>query len=419
MVGGTGAIGRAVIERTGEPRPPRAERGATCDRGGRPEVETRTADIMDIGAGQAGDRGRTVIYQCAAPEYTRWVEGFPTLRRTHDAANKQGRRLVASRTCRCTGRANGPLRETTPMDATGRKGSLRAHLSGDCSRATRPTPRVAMGRASDYFGPGGMNSAAGEQFFPAIAVGKGPHSIGRLDQPHALSYLHEHRCQVVTLGGHCEADGKVWRLPAARPDRGRMGGASGRDRRSRSAAVDHHEPMVVALGLFMPLLRELRETLYQWEQPWIVDDSKFREAFGRRRPMSTRAFAAHSAGSPARSTQPTMGTWEPSSSCWWWRGWPLWRAVRTCLVFRQTGEVRKPCRPGGAHRSGTPEPCRASVPLAFLTPIADLLGWLEPIPFLDSDAVRWVRLGLHVVGIVGKLYAQWAVGASWLRTSIR
>ena len=38
--------------------------------------------------------------------------------------------------------------------------------------------------------------------------------------------------------------------------------------------------MLVALGLFMPLLRELRETLYQWEGPWVVDDSKFRTAFG-------------------------------------------------------------------------------------------------------------------------------------------
>jgi nucleoside-diphosphate-sugar epimerase len=38
--------------------------------------------------------------------------------------------------------------------------------------------------------------------------------------------------------------------------------------------------MLVALGTFMPLLRELRETLYQWEHPWLVDDSKFRQAFG-------------------------------------------------------------------------------------------------------------------------------------------
>ena len=39
-------------------------------------------------------------------------------------------------------------------------------------------------------------------------------------------------------------------------------------------------PMLVALGVFMPILRELRETLYQWQGPWVVDDTKVRAAFG-------------------------------------------------------------------------------------------------------------------------------------------
>lgn len=37
---------------------------------------------------------------------------------------------------------------------------------------------------------------------------------------------------------------------------------------------------VKAVGLFMPLMRELNEMLYQWEEPFIVDDSRFRARFG-------------------------------------------------------------------------------------------------------------------------------------------
>jgi hypothetical protein len=33
------------------------------------------------------------------------------------------------------------------------------------------------------------------------------------------------------------------------------------------------------MGLFMPEMREYRHTLYQFTDPWIVDDSKFRAAF--------------------------------------------------------------------------------------------------------------------------------------------
>jgi len=35
-----------------------------------------------------------------------------------------------------------------------------------------------------------------------------------------------------------------------------------------------------ALGLVQPSLWELLHTLYQFTDPWIVDDSKFRTAFG-------------------------------------------------------------------------------------------------------------------------------------------
>ena len=33
------------------------------------------------------------------------------------------------------------------------------------------------------------------------------------------------------------------------------------------------------MSWFNPMIREMKEMLYQWEQPFIVDDSKFREAF--------------------------------------------------------------------------------------------------------------------------------------------
>jgi hypothetical protein len=34
------------------------------------------------------------------------------------------------------------------------------------------------------------------------------------------------------------------------------------------------------VGLFNPLVRELNETLYQFERPFISDASKFESAFG-------------------------------------------------------------------------------------------------------------------------------------------
>ncbi len=44
--------------------------------------------------------------------------------------------------------------------------------------------------------------------------------------------------------------------------------------------------MIGMAGLFKPLLRELNETLYQFERPFITDASKFQGAFG---PFETTA----------------------------------------------------------------------------------------------------------------------------------
>jgi len=34
------------------------------------------------------------------------------------------------------------------------------------------------------------------------------------------------------------------------------------------------------VGIINPLVRELKETDYQFEDPWVVDHSKFERAFG-------------------------------------------------------------------------------------------------------------------------------------------
>jgi hypothetical protein len=33
-------------------------------------------------------------------------------------------------------------------------------------------------------------------------------------------------------------------------------------------------------AMFVPLMRELDEMLYQWDEPFVVDDSRFRARFG-------------------------------------------------------------------------------------------------------------------------------------------
>jgi protein-S-isoprenylcysteine O-methyltransferase Ste14 len=96
----------------------------------------------------------------------------------------------------------------------------------------------------------------------------------------------------------------------------------------------------------------------------------------------------------------------------------LWLAIvagfRSYFIYRRTGEVRTP---PSARRGSAQWWARVistiAILLAYLAPIADLLEWLEPIRVLDRDGVRWLGFGLYVLGIIGTLYAQSAMGDSW------
>jgi hypothetical protein len=37
--------------------------------------------------------------------------------------------------------------------------------------------------------------------------------------------------------------------------------------------------MVKAMGVFVPLVREVGEMLYQWDEPFVIGDRRFRERF--------------------------------------------------------------------------------------------------------------------------------------------
>jgi nucleoside-diphosphate-sugar epimerase len=96
-----------------------------------------------------------------------------------------------------------------------------------------------------------------------------------------MSYLPDMARAFVVLGTRPEADGRVWHLPAADALTGRqIIAAAGR------AAGTSSKPAVLGMasirfaGLFVPLLREFPELWYQWSQPFVMDSSRFQEAFG-------------------------------------------------------------------------------------------------------------------------------------------
>ena len=285
VFGATGGIGGALVAEL-------MRRGKTVravSRGGAaPEgAEGAAADAADAAAAAAAARGAGVVYHCVNPGYTRWPELLPPISRSIlGAAESSGAKLVFADNLYAYGPVEGPLREDLPATASGRKGRTRVEVAAELLAAhDERRVRVTIGRASDYYGPGGANSSSGESVFGRVVAGRRPQWTGKLDVPHTFHYLPDIARGLVTLAEHPEADGEVWHLPAAEPVTAQeffdlVFEAAGRPTPAKAQIAG---PALLAVaGIFSPMLRELRETAYQFRRPFVIDSSKFESAFGRR-----------------------------------------------------------------------------------------------------------------------------------------
>ena len=291
VFGATGAIGGAVVAelvRTGHSV-------RAVSRGGRaPEgAQGVAANASDPAQAARAATGASVIYHCASPPYTQWPEQFPALTSSIlGAAESSGAKLVFADNLYAYGPVDGPLREDLPAAAHGRKGRIRAEMAAQLLAAHRDgRARVAIGRASDYYGPHGTGSTAGQTVFGRILAGKKPQWPGRLDQPHTFHYLPDIARGLLVLADRREADGQIWHLPAAEPLTAQqffdmIAQAAGQPVPVRASIAT---PALLAVaGIFSPLLREMRETTYQFRAPFVIDASKFETAFGHLEPTPHR-----------------------------------------------------------------------------------------------------------------------------------
>ena len=248
-------------------------------------IDWRAADVTDPEAAADAAKGASVVYQCVNAPYTQWPELFPPLQRgVLAAAERTGALLVALENLYGYGPTGGrPMTEDLPLIATTVKGRTRAAMTAELLAAAEAgRVRLAIGRASDFFGPGvTQGSTLGERVFGNALAGRRADFIGNPDLPHTYSYVPDIAAGLATLGTDPRAAGQVWHLPGPQTVTTRalldlVAGEVGHQVAVRSLP----KLAVRALGLVNPMLRELAEMAYEFDQPFILDTSKYESAFG-------------------------------------------------------------------------------------------------------------------------------------------
>jgi nucleoside-diphosphate-sugar epimerase len=247
-------------------------------------VDWRAADANDPEAASDAAAGAAVVYQCLNAPYAQWPDLFPPLQRgVLTAAEHADALLVSLENIYGYGPTGGkPMTEDLPLAATSSKGRTRAAMTAELlAAAAAGRARITVGRASDFFGPGVRESSLGARVLANALAGKRADFIGDPHLLHTYSYVPDIAAGLATLGTDKRAVGQIWHLPGPETVTtleiidllaAELGHPVGIRKVSKFA--------LRAMGLVNPLMRELVEMSYEFEEPFVLDTTKYETTFG-------------------------------------------------------------------------------------------------------------------------------------------
>jgi nucleoside-diphosphate-sugar epimerase len=253
-------------------------------------VEHRQVDAADADAVTAAGRGAAALYNAVNPAYHRWpVDWPPVAAALLTAAERTGAVLVTMSNLYGYGRPSGPMTTDTPLAATDVKGRVRIGMWTDALAAHEAgRVRVTEARAADFVGPQvpAAHSHLTRQL-PALRKGRRAWVIGDPDARRSWAYLPDVAATLATLGTDERALGRAWHVPSAAPRSQRQ--ALGDLAEAMSSPTHPIPPVRVssvpwpvlrAVGLAVPMMREVVDVRHQFDQEFVIDASTTTATFG-------------------------------------------------------------------------------------------------------------------------------------------
>ncbi|MGO8961899.1 MAG: NAD-dependent epimerase/dehydratase family protein [Streptosporangiaceae bacterium] len=281
VIVGAGAVGSQtalLLAETGEKVRVVSRRG-TGPR--HPSVELVAADATDAQKLTELATGAAALYNCASPLYHQWFTDWPPLASALlTAAERSGAVLATMSNLYGYGPVDGPITQKTPLAATHPKLRLRADMWRD-ALALHESGRIRATevRASDYIE---ANSVLSTVIGKPLLAGKRAYSPAPLDVAHSWTSIADAARTLVTAATDERAFGQAWLVPTnpaltIRQLASRFAEVNGAPK-AKVTAIPY--PVLWTVGLFSPLVKELRTTHYQFSKPFIIDASATTETFG-------------------------------------------------------------------------------------------------------------------------------------------
>jgi nucleoside-diphosphate-sugar epimerase len=246
------------------------------------------ADLTDPDQTDRAVAGSEIAYLTVGLPYTAkaWQAIWPVIMKNVIAAcKKHHTKLVFFDNVYPYGKVKGPMTENTPYNPVSKKGTVRKQVAEMVMEAAEKGEINALiARAADFYGPATPLSFITAMVFENFAKGKKAQWMIRDDVKHALTYTPDAGKATALLGNTPEAYNQVWHLPTD-PE-----ALTGKEFIERAADAFGVSPKYTVLkkgvlrilGVFVPVIRESMEMLYQMEDDYIFYSSKFDRTFNFR-----------------------------------------------------------------------------------------------------------------------------------------
>ena len=243
------------------------------------------ADLLDRDQVFKAVENSEVVYLTAGLQYKIevWRTQWPVvMKNVIDACETQKARLVFFDNVYSYGFVNKWMNEETPLKPTSKKGEVRKQLNEMLLNEIEGGKLEAMIlRAADFYGPDTPFSVFNIMVLENCKKGKKAQWLIDDKKKHSFIYTPDAVKAMALLGNTKSAFNQVWVLPT---DKNAL---TGKELIETSAKAFGVKPghmvlskwMVKALGFVIPELKESYEMLYQYENDYLVDSSKFDKAF--------------------------------------------------------------------------------------------------------------------------------------------
>lgn len=175
------------------------------------------------------------------------------------------------------------MTEDTPVNPPSKKGAVRERIARMVMDEVRAgNLKALIARSADFYGPSiKSNSILTETVFKPLSKGGTANWLGGEEFKHSFTYTVDAGKATAFLGNTDSAYGQVWHLPTA------SNPLTGKQWVEHVAEKLNVKPkyrvasktMVQLLGLFMPVMKESVEMLYQYDRDYIFESGKFEKAF--------------------------------------------------------------------------------------------------------------------------------------------